>query len=380
MPGVFSQLDLTPNRLTLARDARAAQGDLIDLTSSNPTTQGLIFPAEILAAAAASYWSTRCYHPDPHGDLAARTAVVEYYARRSPPLVLQPDDVFLTASTSEAYSLLFALLADPGDNLLVPNVTYPLFEYLAALRNLELRFYQLDEERNWRINARSLRRAVDERTRAIIIVSPHNPTGAIVDTPLATLDLLGIPVICDEVFAPFTYAVSDTPPLAALHPDLPLFTLNGISKLFALPDLKLGWIVLNRPARVFAPRLELLNDTLLGANALSQHLLPTLFAQGETFVRMMVDRVRANLTLALQRFTDHPRIHARPPAGGYYLFPAVDGWDDEERLALYLLERGVFVHPGYFYGEVPGCHIMLSALTEQTTFAVGVERLCAALV
>jgi aminotransferase (EC 2.6.1.-) len=162
-------------------------------------------------------------------------------------------------------------------------------------------------------------------------------------------------------------------------PDLPLFTLNGISKLFALPDLKLGWIVLNRPARVFAPRLELLNDTLLGANALSQHLLPTLFAQGETFVRMMVDRVRANLTLALQRFTDHPRIHARPPAGGYYLFPAIDGWDDEERLVLYLLERGVFVHPGYFYGEVPGCHIMLSALTEPTTFAVGVERLCAAL-
>jgi aspartate/methionine/tyrosine aminotransferase len=276
--------------------------------------------------------------------------------------------------------LLFALLADPGDNLLVPNVTYPLFEYLAALRNLELRFYQLDEERNWRINARSLRRAVDERTRAIIIVSPHNPTGAIVDAPLATLDLLGIPVICDEVFAPFTYAVSDTPPLVALHPDLPLFTLNGISKLFALPDLKLGWIVLNRPARVFAPRLELLNDTLLGANALSQHLLPTLFAQGETFVRMMVDRVRANLTLALQRFADHPRIHARPPAGGYYLFPAIDGWADEERLVLYLLERGVFVHPGYFYGEVPGCHIMLSALTEPTTFAVGVERLYAALI
>ena len=215
--------------------------------------------------------------------------------------------------------------------------------------------------------------------RQILIVSPHNPTGAIIDASIATLDLLGIPVICDEVFAPFTYAAPTTPPLAALHPELPVFTLNGISKLFALPDLKLGWIALNQPARQFAARLELLNDTLLGANALSQYLLPTLFAQGEPFVQAMVERVRANLTLALQRFADHPRLRARPPAGGYYLFPAIDGWEDEEALVLFLLDHGVFVHPGYFYGDVPGCHVMLSALCEPERFALGVERLCAAL-
>lgn len=379
MAGVFTDLDLTPNRLEQMRQVRAAQGDLIDLTSSNPTTQGLLFPPAILAAATTAYWPQRCYQPDPRGDVAARAAIVDYYRRRSPPLDLALDDVFLTASTSEAYSLLFALLADPGDNLLVPNVTYPLFEYLAALRNLELRSYQLEEERDWRINARSLRRAVDDRTRAILIVSPHNPTGAIVDRPLATLDILGLPVICDEVFAPFTYTAPDTPPLAALHPDLPVFTLNGISKLFALPDLKLGWIALNRPARAFAARLELLNDTLLGANALSQFLLPTLFAEGADFVDTMTARVRTNLTLALNRFANHPRIHARPPAGGYYLFPAIDGWDDEEALALFLLDHGVFVYPGYFYGDVPGCHIMISALTEPARFAAGIERLCAAL-
>lgn len=379
MAGVFAQLDLTPNRLEQARQARAARGDLIDLTSSNPTVQGLLFPPAVLATAAAAYWPARRYRPDPRGDLAAREAVTSYYARRSPPLAVTPDDIFLTASTSEAYSLLFALLADPGDNLLVPNVTYPLFEYLAALRNLELRSYQLDEERDWRINARSLRRAADERTRAILIVSPHNPTGAIVERHIATLDLLGIPVICDEVFAPFTYAAPATPPLASLHPDLPVFTLNGISKLFALPDLKLGWIALNRPARAFASRLELLNDTLLGANALSQFLLPTLFAEGAPFVAAMVSRVRANISFALRQFADHPRIHARPPAGGYYLFPSISGWEDEEALALYLLEQGVFVHPGYFYGEVHGCHIMISALTEPATFAAGIERLCAAL-
>ncbi len=379
MAGVFAHLDLTPNRLEQARQMRAAQGDLIDLTSSNPTAQGLIFPPEILAKAAETFWRMRRYRPDPRGDLRARMAVVNYYAQRTPALPLTPDDVFLTASTSEAYSLLFALLADPGDNLLVPNVTYPLFEYLAALRNLELRAYQLDEARGWRIDQRSLRRAADERTRAILIVSPHNPTGAIIEQPLATLDLLGLPVICDEVFAPFTYTVPDTPPLAALHPDLPVFTLNGISKLFALPDLKLGWIALNRPARAFAARLELLNDTLLGANALSQHLLPTLFAEGQTFVAQMVARVRVNLSLGLRAFAGHPRIQATPPAGGYYLFPAVHGWDDEEELALFLLEHGVYVHPGYFYGDVPGCHLMISALTEPATFAAGIERLCAAL-
>jgi aspartate/methionine/tyrosine aminotransferase len=379
MPGIFDDLDLTPNDLEVARVRRAAAGGYIDLTSSNPTQQGLIFPASILSAASASYWETRRYQPDAHGSPRARDAIVAYYSGRAPQLNLAPDDVFITASTSEAYSLLFALLADPGDNLLAPNVTYPLFEYLAALRGIELRQYDLDEESGWALDEKTLLNAADERTRGVLIISPHNPTGAVVERPLPALGRLGLPVICDEVFAPFSYAVPAVPPLGALHPELPVFTLNGISKLFALPDLKLGWIALNNAAQPFGPRLELLNDTFLGANGLSQHLLPTLFSAGAPFVAAMVERVRANLDHALGALATHPRIAARPPAGGYYLFPAIRGWRDEERLALHLLEQGLLAHPGYFYGDVPGAHLMISALTEPARFAQGIARLAEAL-
>jgi len=380
MPGVFDELDLSPNELELARQRRLAAGGYVDLTSSNPTEQGLLFPPDVLQGAAAGFWESRRYRPDSRGAHAARAAVVAYYAGRTPPLALGPDDVFLTASTSEAYALLFALLADPGDNLLAPRVTYPLFDYLAALRNVELRSYDLLEEEGWRIDGRSLLAAADARTRGVLLVSPHNPTGAVVTEPVAALSALGLPVICDEVFAPFAYAIPAVPPLAVLHPELPVFTLNGISKLFALPDLKLGWVALNRPARALAPRLELLNDTFLGANSLSQHMLPALFAGGAGFVAGMVGRVRANLDLALARLAGHPRIAAGPPQGGYYLFPAVRGWPDEEALALHLLDHGVLAHPGYFYGDVPGTHLMLSALTAPEPFAAGIARLADALI
>ena len=379
MPGVYADLDLSPNDLELARRQRAATGDLIDLSSSNPTAQGLIFPPELLRAAADDFWSLRRYTPDPRGSQTARAAIRSYYGGRQPPLSVALDDLFITASSSEAYALLFALLADPGDNLLAPNVTYPLFEYLAALRGIELRTYPLCEEQGWCIDEAGLLAAANERTRGVLIVSPHNPTGAVITAPVAALSRLGLPVICDEVFAPFSYTLPAIPPLAAYHPELPLFTLNGISKLFALPDLKLGWILLNSAARTFAPRLELLNDTFLGANSLTQHLLPTLFTQGMPFVMAMVARVRANLDLALERLADHPRLRARAPDGGYYLFPAVRGWDDEEALVHFLLERGVVVHPGYFYGDPPGVHIMISALTAPEPFALGLERLATAL-
>ncbi|HMQ34321.1 MAG TPA: pyridoxal phosphate-dependent aminotransferase [Chloroflexaceae bacterium] len=379
MAGVFEGLDLTPNALELARRHRLAAGGYLDLASSNPTAQGLIFPPEILREAAESFWAARRYAPDPRGSPAARAALVAYYAGRTPPLALTPEDLFLTASTSEAYGLLFALLADPGDNLLAPSVTYPLFEYLAELRGIALRPYDLREEEGWRIDEASLLAAADRRTRGVLLVSPHNPTGAVVAAPVAALARLGLPLICDEVFAPFTYAAPAVPPVGALHPELPVFTLNGISKLFALPDLKLGWVALNGAARPFGPRLELLNDTFLGANSLSQHMLPALFERGGPFVAAMVARVRANLDLALAALAGHPRLVARPPDGGYYLFPAVLGCDDEEALAIELVERGVLAHPGYFYGDVPGAHLMLSALTEPGQFAAGLARLADAL-
>nr|MDQ2997847.1 pyridoxal phosphate-dependent aminotransferase [Chloroflexota bacterium] len=205
MSGFFADGDLTPNRIELARQRAATAAGYIDLTSSNPTHQGLIFPAELLHGAADRYLSTRRYDPDSHGAPAARAAIAGYYAARTPPLALALDDIFITASTSEAYGLLFALLTEPGDNLLAPVVSYPLFEYLAAIYHVELRPYALDEARGWRIDPASLHAQTDARTRAILIISPHNPTGMIVQAALPTLSRLNLPIICDEVFAEFLY-------------------------------------------------------------------------------------------------------------------------------------------------------------------------------
>jgi alanine-synthesizing transaminase len=376
MPGVFHNLDLSPNPLELARQRAAAHGGYVDLTSSNPTQQGLLFPPALLQSAAEPYWARRRYEPHPLGQPPARAAIAAYYHARTPAFRVQEDAIYLTASTSEAYSLLFALLCDAGDNLLAPNVSYPLFEYIAALRGIELRSYLLDESRGWAIDERSLLAAADERSRGVLLVSPHNPTGAVVQHALPALDLLGLPLICDEVFAPFSYGVATVPPIAALHPELPVCTLNGISKLFALPDMKLGWVALNERAQErYGPRLELLNDTFLGASGLVQSMLPHLFAGGMDFVATMVAQVRANLDYAIEQLKVCAALRVQPPDGGYYLFPAVSGWPDEEALVLYLLEQGVLVHPGYYYGEPGGSHIMLSAITAPEQFAEGIERL-----
>jgi alanine-synthesizing transaminase len=381
MSGFFAEGDLTPN---LIEQARKRLTGYIDLTSSNPTEQGLLFPPEILAEAAAGYWTARRYRPDPFGWLPARQAITRYYATRTPALALDPGQIFIAASTSEAYSLLFALLTDPGDNILAPDVTYPLFEYLAAIHHVELRPYRLDESHGWKIDPASLTEQADERTRAVLLISPHNPTGMVVEERQPALLELGLPVICDEVFAEFTYGAKSTPPFGALHPELAVFHLNGISKLFALPDMKLGWIAFSGPAATlekYTGRLELLNDTFLSCSSLIQWMLPALFEKGWPFVDSMRGRVRQNLDLALAKLKDCPILEVAAPAGGYYLFPKVRQWQDEDALVLYLLEQGgVLVHPGYFYGyEGHGAHIMLSCLTRPEKLEDGLDRLIKAL-
>jgi aspartate/methionine/tyrosine aminotransferase len=383
-----------PNPIELARRAAAAAGGYIDLAGSNPTEHGLLFPPEVLRAGADAYWAARRYAPDPRGLLPARESIAAYYWARTPPLAVTVDDLFVAASTSEAYSLLFGLLARPGDNVLAPAVTYPLFEYLAGFHHVELRPYRLDESRGWALDAADLRAQADGRTRAVLVVSPHNPTGHVLGAggpgghqALGALAALGLPVICDEVFADLPYAVPAVPPLGALVPDTPVVHLNGISKLFALPDLKLGWMALSGPAgwrRATAARLEVLNDAFLGASTLVQSLLPRLFAAGGAFRAGLRARVRTNLDHALARLAGSARLQVQAPAGGCYLFPALrpeagaDAAEVEEALVIALLGRGVLVHPGYFY-DAPGAHLMISCLAEPREFAEGIGRLLAGL-
>ena len=377
MPGFLADADLTANPIELRRQQIS---EYIDLTSSNPTSNGLLFPGDILADAAAPYWQTRRYQPNPRGLLPTRQAIADYYAQRTPALILDPEqDIFVTASTSEAYALLFALLTNPGDNVLAPQISYPLFEYLAEMFRIELRSYPLDPQRGWRIDPWQLARLSDERTRAVLIVSPHNPTGMVVKQAIPVLQWLGLPIICDEVFAEMPYAIPNVPPLAALMPQLPVFTLNGISKMFALPDLKLGWAVVNPPARQYADRLEVLNDTLLGANALTQFMLPTIMQRGHDFVMQQRQVIQKNIATIMNMLADLDCVRVRAPDAGYYLFIEVLTTQDEEAVVLQLLDAGVFVHPGFFFGYDQGCFVVLSCLVAEPRLSLGVQRLIAGL-
>ncbi|MBU1182125.1 MAG: pyridoxal phosphate-dependent aminotransferase [Proteobacteria bacterium] len=381
MAGFFSEFDFATNRIEIEFRKAEKERDFINLAGSNPTIEGLIFPPGILKKAAEPYWSERRYDPDPKGLASARRVISDYYMGRIPAIELAADNIFITASTSESYGLLFALLADPGDNLLAPRVSYPLFEHLAAIHHVELRAYDMDENNGWQIKADSLISGSDDRTRGVIVVSPHNPTGMVVKEALPALRGLGLPVICDEVFSEFPCGVTNIPPFGALHPELPVFHLNGISKMFGLPDLKLGWIALSGSGiKDYEKRLELLNDTYLGANYLVQSMLPVIFAEGMGFVEQMRTRFRSGIDLALELLSKNPGIKVRRPDGGHYLFSEIETWKDEEDLVLHLLKnQRILVHPGYFYDCEQGTHIMISCLTEKGKLIEGLKRIVAAI-
>jgi alanine-synthesizing transaminase len=368
-------LDLSPNAIEVKRRT-LPPGSYIDLTSNNPTTQELLFPHRHLRQAADTFWEQRVYEPDARGMKTARVAIEKYYREKRSEESLRAEDIFITASTSEAYSLLFSLLTNPGDNVLVADVSYPLFEHLAALHRVELRPYHLDEHQGWAIDQASLK--WDERTRAVLVVSPHNPTGAIVREALRIP--VDMPVICDEVFAECVFQKDAAPCFSTLMPNSPVFLLNGISKMFALPDFKLGWIAMNAIAADFySPFLELLNDTLLGANVLTQHMLTDIFSFGEEFSRKIRERVQRNAELALSLFQTCSSITAEMPNGAYTLFPRIHWAKGDEDFVLHLLSQGVFVHPGFFYGYDSGCRIAISCLTEPKSFRLGLERIIRAL-
>ena len=389
----LADLDLSLSPLERLRRCAAARPDYIDLSSSNPTQHGFTFPPDILRGAADAYWSARRYEPHPKGSLRAREAIAEYYAGRRPALQVAPEQIFITASTSEAYALLFTLLTEPGDNVLAPLPSYPLFEHLAMMRHISLRNYKLELRMapegtpQWTLDPTAFVAGADEHTRAVLVISPHNPTGHVLAEPLGLPRAksrvgagAGLPIIADEVFCEFPFAVASVPPVGTLFPDETVFHLNGISKMFALPDLKLGWIALTGPrADEYLERLELLNDTLLSANSLTQSMLPALFTQGMDFTRDMHARVLESLTQALGRFAAMGGVQVARPQGGTYLFPRIAACQDEEALVSRLLEAGVFAHPGYFYDAEDGCHLMISGLLEREKLLEGLGRVAAVL-
>ena len=366
---VPGRLDPTP--LAKAVHARReAAAPFIDLTESNPTRLGFVYPVglfELLADARGGQ-----YDPHPLGLFEARQAVAADYARRGVPV--SPSRVALTTSTSESYSLLFKLLCDPGDSVLVPQPSYPLFEYLTALDGIEGRPYRLASDGGWSFDASAVHESIDERTRAVLVVSPNNPTGARLrrDALQSLAELCrdrGIALVGDEVFADYEVVPATGAARSVLEQNEALtFGLGGLSKSAGLPQLKLGWMAVSGPEAMAAEameRLEVVCDAYLSV---------------ATPVQQIADRVLLNYRCLVELVTDYPACRVPPIEGGWTAVIRAPAVMPDDTRALELLHReGVLVHPGYLYDFEREGHFVVSLLCRPEEFRTGVRRVLNAL-
>lgn len=347
------------NELTLAQ-RRASP--LHDLTVSNPTrVAGIDYPLDELAEALAR-GARAAYDPDPRGIRSARVALAAE-------LRCHPDDLILTASTSEAYSFLFKLLTDPGDVVVTPVPSYPLLEHLASMELVELRPFAMEFHQRWEIHDVP----VDSRTRAIVVVNPNNPTGSFVtQREQDALAALGIPIISDEVFLDYPLEGSGT---SFVRDDVLTFTLGGLSKSAGLPHFKLGWIRVSGPGRREAVEaLELIADNFLSVASPVQVALPDLLRIGKRIRQAISTRTQNNLATLRRTFVPLTSTQVLPVEGGWSAVIRVPRVRSDEELAMDLLERGVVVHPGYFFDFATEGHIVVSLLPYETVFEQGVQR------
>jgi aspartate/methionine/tyrosine aminotransferase len=373
---------LEPTRLSRIRDAVGTVP--WDLTVSNPTRCGLPRPDDLLAGLADP--GGLDYRPDPRGPLSGRTAVAGWYRRWD--LDLKPDRVVLTASTSEAYSLLFKLLADPGDAVLVPTPSYPLFDQLCRLEGIEARPYQLDPEAGWRIDLESVASS-GNRCRGVIVVHPNNPTGSHVH-PDDAADLATfcrarhLPLIADEVFLPFVVdgGPGDDRSFAGAA-DVLTFALGGLSKCIGLPQLKLGWIVVGGPdgeVEAALDRLDHITDAFLSVSTPVALSAGTLLDRGAPVGAAITARCRGNLTALRKIAATWPAVTVPPVGGGWSVPIRVPAVCDDEDLAIRLLtERGIAVQPGYLFDLPHDGTLVLSLLTPDPVWREGLGELFAAL-
>ena len=372
---------LSPNALSRAiEEARASGQKILDLTVSNPTEAGIRPDPEIVLAALANPEAMH-YDPQPRGLLEARRAVCRYY-RESHEVDLDPEHLILTTSTSEAYSYVFRLLCNPGDEILVAKPSYPLFEFLADLADVKLVPYPLLYDHGWQIDLDSLYNAATVQSRAVILVHPNNPTGSYVSTAeTAALNAFcsdrGLALIVDEVFLDYPH---DGAPRRSFvgNTDALAFTLSGVSKISALPQMKLAWVATSGPEGVVAEagaRLEIIADTFLSMNTPVQLAAPALLDQRKQIQPILLDRLRVNLGELDCQLGGHPSSARLIVEGGWYVVLRVPAIESDEDLAIRLLrEASVSIHPGHFYDFPNEGHLVLSLITEPAVFREGVDR------
>lgn len=393
--------DLTPNAFTRALEAhRRAGRRLLDLTASNPTAVGLHFDAQTILPALSDA-NALSYHPHPKGLLCARRAVADYYkgvapasSPAGPAPVVDPEQIILTVSTSEAYSFVFRLLCDPGDEVLVPTPSYPLFAFLADLHDVKLVPYSLFYDQGWEIDFQSLKSALTSRTRAVILVNPNNPTGSYVkDNERAQLNAVcnehELALIVDEVFHDYRLSgemkrngkrEKGNASFAFNH-DALTFTLSGVSKISGLPQMKLAWVVTSGPARFTSralSRLEVVADTYLSMNAPIQHAAPALLGEGASICGQLLTRISGNLAELDRQLAAQGLCSRLVIEGGWYAILRVPAIRSDEELAVALLDReDVLVQPGYFYDFPQDGYLVISLITPESEFANGLRRLLA---
>ncbi len=369
-----------PNPLSkLLERKRAARAEILDLTESNPTRAGIAYPTEAITEALADPRSF-IYDPNPAGLLTAREAVSAYYTHP-----VDSGRIILTASTSEAYGYLFKLLANPGDEILIPRPSYPLFDYLAALENVSVHHYRLAFDGAWHIDFSSLEAQAGGRTRALIVVNPNNPTGSFLKREERTrlsrfCAERGIALICDEVFADYAFA-EDRDRVQSLvdeHEAL-AFSLSGLSKVAGLPQLKLGWIVASGPDALREPalaNLELIADTYLSVGSPVQCAAPLLLDLRRPIQESVQARVQSNRDFLLAPIGCESPFRVLPAEGGWYAVIQAPRVRTEEEWVLSLLEQqDVLVQPGFFFDFDSEAFLIVSLLTPESVFHEGIRRL-----
>jgi alanine-synthesizing transaminase len=358
------RLSGSKNPLYVLHDRLKAEGrTVVDLVRGNVNEHGIVYPAGVLKEIInAATDAARVYRPDSLGQRVAREAIARYYGS----LNIPADHIVITPGTSVSYWYCFKLLAEQGDEILCPQPSYPLFDYIAQLCGIRLTYYRLSESNGWAIDFEHLESQITSRTRAIVLISPHNPTGMVADAPqLARLAEVtrrnSLPIISDEVFSEFIFGLSEFP-RAAQTPAPLVFTLNGFSKLFALPGMKIGWMTISgEPSSVqkAISTLELISDTFLPVNEIAQFAVPEIFQRGQEFLKQYVRWVERCRVQAIDGLRGVPFV---PPHGGFYVTVPV-GIDEEQAAASLLEEQGILVHPGYFYDIAPD-HLVMTFIDD----------------
>ncbi len=374
--------ELSPNVISGILEDFKKHGEVIwDLTQSNPTACGFDYPFDELLPKLGNIQSST-YAPTSKGLLSARQAIVDYYQSQN--IAISPEQIFLTASTSEAYSFLFRLLANPGETVLFPRPSYPLFDFLVDLNDLERGFYSLLYDGHWALDLGELQNNISLGTKAIVVVNPNNPTGTYVthkelDSLNTVCQKHDLALISDEVFFDYAFDSQKRHVSFASNTQNLTFTLGGLSKTLGLPQMKLSWIIVTGPTSIVdeaIARLEIIADTYLSVNTPVQNALASWLSFRVLIQEQIKKRVAINREFLLKSFADETLATVLHADGGWYMILKLLGAIDEEKITQELLMRDkVYVHPGYFFNFSQEPYLILSLLPSEDIFCEGVGRI-----